>query len=143
MLTSCVDAYTLVTDFGVRHVEASQRNCITECITGDGKAYAGHESKTRSGKTCLAWNVQTPHKHTNSHVGEHNHCRNPDREAKPWCYTPDEDTRWEFCDIKDCLACHEGKMLAAYLYIYIYTYLDFISQVVDRSLRYRHWFYKN
>ena len=105
-------------------MEASQRNCITECITGDGKAYAGHESKTRSGKTCQAWSVQTPHGHTNNHVGEHNYCRNPksDLEAKPHCYTTDKDTRWENCDIKDCLACHEGKMLATY-FMYIYLHI--------------------
>ena len=107
-------------------MEALQRNCITECITGDGITYAGHESKTRSGKTCQAWNVQTPHEHTNNNVGEHNYCRNQksDLEAKPWCYTTDEHTRWELCDIKDCLVSHQGMILTTYfMYIYIYIYI--------------------
>ena len=30
-------------------------------------------------------------------------CRNPDeRLERPWCYTTDTETRWEYCDIPKC-----------------------------------------
>lgn len=31
-----------------------------------------------------------------------NYCRNPDGKPRPWCYTLDPDTRWEYCAIKMC-----------------------------------------
>lgn len=31
-----------------------------------------------------------------------NYCRNPDGRHRPWCYTTDPDTLWEYCDIKVC-----------------------------------------
>jgi hypothetical protein len=35
-------------------------------------------------------------------IGEHNYCRDPDREGKPWCYTMDPEKRWEFCGVPQC-----------------------------------------
>ena len=31
-----------------------------------------------------------------------NYCRNPDGKPRPWCFTLDPNTRWEFCNIKTC-----------------------------------------
>lgn len=31
-----------------------------------------------------------------------NYCRNPDGKPRPWCYTLDPDTPWEYCSIKMC-----------------------------------------
>ena len=31
-----------------------------------------------------------------------NKCRDPDNNVKPWCYTMDPETRWEFCDLIPC-----------------------------------------
>lgn len=31
-----------------------------------------------------------------------NYCRNPDGKLRPWCYTLDPNTPWEFCAIKTC-----------------------------------------
>lgn len=31
-----------------------------------------------------------------------NYCRNPDHKPRPWCYTLDPNTVWEFCAIKPC-----------------------------------------
>ena len=33
---------------------------------------------------------------------DNNHCRNPDNERMPWCYTTDPDTRWEYCKVPTC-----------------------------------------
>merc|ERR1719421_2175725 len=70
-----------------------------------GLSYRGCQTKTVSGKTCQKWTVQTPHRHSrkpanypNAGLGDHNYCRNPDREPAIWCYTTDPQKRWEFCN---------------------------------------------
>ena len=32
---------------------------------------------------------------------DHNYCRNPDWEEKPWCYTMNPSIRWEFCAVRN------------------------------------------
>jgi len=62
---------------------------------------------TKTGKTCMKWTVQTPHKHNrtpqkfpNGGLGDHNYCRDPDGKSKMiWCYTTDSKSRWEYCDL--------------------------------------------
>ncbi|XP_076113410.1 uncharacterized protein LOC143081059 [Mytilus galloprovincialis] len=70
-----------------------------------GANYGGNISKTRSGRTCQAWGVQTPQKHKFSKklADQKNYCRNPDNEPHgPWCYTTDAKKRWEYCAIPYC-----------------------------------------
>ncbi|XP_052706401.1 uncharacterized protein LOC128181881 [Crassostrea angulata] len=68
-----------------------------------GFEYAGRVSRTSSGKTCQRWNSQTPHEHNFGLVAHENYCRNPGgREQRPWCFTTDNTTRWEYCDIPAC-----------------------------------------
>ncbi|XP_037100641.1 plasminogen isoform X2 [Syngnathus acus] len=80
----------------------------TTCATGEGSAYRGTIAATESGKTCQSWSSQTPHKHNRSPENypckglDNNFCRNPDNERKPWCYTTDPDTRWEYCRVPTC-----------------------------------------
>ncbi|XP_049613820.1 plasminogen [Syngnathus scovelli] len=80
----------------------------TTCATGEGSAYRGTIAVTESGKTCQSWSSQTPHKHNRSPENypckglDNNFCRNPDNERKPWCYTTDPDTRWEYCRVPTC-----------------------------------------
>ncbi|XP_077590689.1 plasminogen isoform X2 [Stigmatopora nigra] len=80
----------------------------TTCTTGEGIAYRGSIAVTESGKTCQRWSEQTPQKHNRSPENypckglDNNYCRNPDNERKPWCYTTDPDTRWEYCSIPTC-----------------------------------------
>ncbi|PHJ15423.1 kringle domain-containing protein, partial [Cystoisospora suis] len=60
--------------------------------------YEGCQSKTRTGRTCMPWNTQTPHRHIELITESHNYCRNPDNEDEIWCYTTDPDVRYDFCD---------------------------------------------
>ena len=82
-----------------------------ETLSGTkGNGYRGCQTKTSSGKTCMNWSSQSPHKHINTPekkkdfgIGNHNYCRNPDGEKTIWCYTTDKNKRWENCaPIKPC-----------------------------------------
>ncbi|XP_026197033.1 plasminogen [Anabas testudineus] len=78
------------------------------CATGEGGSYRGTIAVTESGKTCQSWSAQTPHKHNRTPDNypckglDNNYCRNPDNERKPWCYTTDPETRWEYCSVPSC-----------------------------------------
>ena len=55
--------------------------------------YRGTIGTTESHRTCQRWDVQEPHSHsyTNDTFAAggltENYCRNPEGDAKPWCYT--------------------------------------------------------
>ena len=79
------------------------------CYSGNGRGYQGIVSVTESGRRCQFWNVSSPHQHLLAYesypelAGGHNFCRNPGgRGQRPWCFTTDRDTRWEYCDIPEC-----------------------------------------
>ncbi|CAH1786992.1 unnamed protein product, partial [Owenia fusiformis] len=76
-----------------------------------GAEFQGRTSETVTGKKCQRWDSQTPHKHTrrnpadfpdNTLAEASNYCRNPDGDKAPWCYTMDEQQRWEYCAIPYC-----------------------------------------
>jgi len=76
-----------------------------ESFTGNGADYRGCQTRTRSGRTCMKWTSQSPHRHTrtdrnfpNKGLGDHNYCRNPDGDRTLWCYTTDPSSRFEYCD---------------------------------------------
>ena len=81
-------------------------NCYSDFDLG--VSYRGDVAVTMSGKTCQKWISQYPHPHSitplnRSELEGHNHCRNPDGRGKsPWCYTTDNSTRWEYCNIPTC-----------------------------------------
>ena len=79
----------------------------TECFQREDAAdYRGMVSHTKSGRECQRWSDQTPHLHQKTHgrypragLGGHNFCRNPDGNSGAWCFTKDEATRWELCNV--------------------------------------------
>jgi len=74
------------------------------CYTEKGQLYRGTRDFTVSGKSCQMWNATHPHQHEDGLNMEHNFCRNPgSSKARPWCYTNDPDTLWEYCDVPACV----------------------------------------
>jgi len=60
--------------------------------------YTGSAHRTEYGDTCINWR-----KHSQWRVipYDHNHCRNPMRKERVWCYTG-SGTTWEYCDVPFC-----------------------------------------
>ncbi|XP_026556843.1 hepatocyte growth factor isoform X1 [Pseudonaja textilis] len=79
-----------------------------ECMTCNGEGYRGPMDHTETGKECQRWDLQRPHRHPfrpekyPDKGFDDNYCRNPDGKPRPWCYTLDPNTPWEFCSIKTC-----------------------------------------
>ncbi|KAK7892182.1 hypothetical protein WMY93_024145 [Mugilogobius chulae] len=79
-----------------------------ECMTCNGEDYRGPMDHTETGKECQRWDLEEPHKHL-YHPKRYpdrglddNYCRNPDGRQRPWCFTTDPQTPWEYCHIKTC-----------------------------------------
>ena len=89
--------------------EAFKSDCKEDI---NGAQYKGHIDATVSGKLCQPWRSQFPHEHaltTADHFSDEslkdaeNFCRNPFGLAHaPFCYTADENTSWEYCDVPIC-----------------------------------------
>ncbi|XP_076982194.1 factor VII-activating protease [Tamandua tetradactyla] len=86
-----------------------------DCYVGDGYSYRGKVSKTVNQHSCLYWNSHLLLKEkynmfmedAESHgIGEHNFCRNPDGDKKPWCFIKlnNAKVKWEYCDVSACPA---------------------------------------
>ena len=82
---------------------------LEECSGPNCSGYRGRQDITISGRTCQAWNQQTPHQHSNTPENkpdegfEANYCRNPHGNTETiWCYTTDPSTRLELCKPKSC-----------------------------------------
>jgi hypothetical protein len=80
---------------------------LEKCSGKKCNGYRGNQNKTRSGKTCMMWADQSPHKHTRGPEKRpgmgtegkgNNKCRNPDNGDTIWCYTTDPKKRFEYCD---------------------------------------------
>ncbi|XP_042562927.1 urokinase-type plasminogen activator-like [Clupea harengus] len=69
------------------------------CYTGIGLYYRGTESRSRSGRKCLRWNMDP-----SEGLGRHKYCRNPDYSRKPWCHVKTVfGVIKEYCNIPSCL----------------------------------------
>uniref|UniRef100_A0A672IT41 Hepatocyte growth factor-like n=1 Tax=Salarias fasciatus TaxID=181472 RepID=A0A672IT41_SALFA len=97
------------TDPNVRAEECGIPQCSEEvCMTCNGESYRGKMDHTESGKECQRWDSARPHKHRfqpkkyRDKDLRDNYCRNPDNRLRPWCYTMDPKTQWEYCNITVC-----------------------------------------
>ncbi|XP_056622680.1 hepatocyte growth factor [Triplophysa dalaica] len=101
--------WCFTTDPKIRHQECSIPQCSeVECMTCNGESYRGPMDHTESGRECQRWDLEEPHKHL-FHPKRYpdkglkdNYCRNPDGRQRPWCFTTDPNTPWEYCNIKQC-----------------------------------------
>ncbi|XP_058606468.1 hepatocyte growth factor isoform X1 [Onychostoma macrolepis] len=106
--------WCFTTDPRIRHQECSIPQCSEgeskkmECMTCNGESYRGPLDHTESGRECQRWDLDEPHKHL-FHPKRYpdkglkdNYCRNPDGRQRPWCFTTDPSTPWEYCNIKQC-----------------------------------------
>ncbi|XP_077862164.1 apolipoprotein(a)-like [Saccoglossus kowalevskii] len=83
------------------------REDCSECYTDfNGTDYRGAVNTTTNGTECQKWTSLTPHnhsdtpsEHTETGLGNHNFCRNPDNSDGAWCYTTDPGIRVGKCDI--------------------------------------------
>uniref|UniRef100_A0A8C9FZ73 Hepatocyte growth factor n=1 Tax=Pavo cristatus TaxID=9049 RepID=A0A8C9FZ73_PAVCR len=106
-----------------------------ECMTCNGESYRGPMDHTESGKECQRWDLQRPHKHKfrperyPDKGFDDNYCRNPDGKLRPWCYTLDPNTPWEFCAIKTC-----GKFKQNLLLPFPFQNLDTDSSTILQHL---------
>uniref|UniRef100_A0AAR2JSK7 T-plasminogen activator n=1 Tax=Pygocentrus nattereri TaxID=42514 RepID=A0AAR2JSK7_PYGNA len=87
-------------------------NLNEKCATGSGASYRGTWSISGSGAECINWNSTSLRgkKFTARKpeavmlgLGNHNYCRNPDGDSKPWCYVfKKSQVMWEFCSVPNC-----------------------------------------
>ena len=100
-----VGVWCYTTDPDKRWEYCSVPRCVSfqyhhDCQEGipPGLSYLGTMNVTASGRTCKTW------ADTHPHLGEHNYCRNPDRDVSGvWCYTTDPDKKWEYCSVPLCV----------------------------------------
>uniref|UniRef100_A0AAY4CDF7 T-plasminogen activator n=1 Tax=Denticeps clupeoides TaxID=299321 RepID=A0AAY4CDF7_9TELE len=98
-------------------------NTNDKCVTGPGSSYRGTWGISRSGAECINWNATslrgkkftaTRPDASSLGLGNHNYCRNPDGDSKPWCYVyKGTQIVWEFCTLPTCAAGTCGLRAAA------------------------------
>ncbi|XP_021255924.1 hyaluronan-binding protein 2 [Numida meleagris] len=83
-----------------------------DCYEEDSFYYRGRVNQAENGRTCLHWNshmlldfsINAFMEDAESYgIGEHNFCRNPDEDQKPWCFIrKNGKVEWDFCDVSLC-----------------------------------------
>uniref|UniRef100_F6WLY7 Plasminogen activator n=1 Tax=Monodelphis domestica TaxID=13616 RepID=F6WLY7_MONDO len=96
-------------------ISLCSKSATEDCYSGNGTDYWGTQGKTVSGTPCLKWNssrlkskLYTAWKKNarDLGLGNHNFCRNPDGDTKPWCHVlRGSQLTWEFCDVPKCSTC--------------------------------------
>ncbi|CDJ67038.1 hypothetical protein ENH_00029740 [Eimeria necatrix] len=80
-----------------------------------GEGYVGCQTRTRLGRECQNWSVQTPHKHQVLLQQNHNFCRAAAGANYIWCFTTDPDLRSDLVqpgDLFDIVV--EGRFAGPY-----------------------------
>ncbi|XP_076441683.1 neurotrypsin-like [Babylonia areolata] len=75
-----------------------------ECYTGIGEDYRGMMAHTDIGTPCISWHTAglSDRTHPGKGLGDHNNCRNPDGENRPWCWVARG--KFGFCPVPQCSA---------------------------------------
>ncbi|KAJ3604720.1 hypothetical protein NHX12_029459 [Muraenolepis orangiensis] len=80
-----------------------------DCLRSDGAGYRGDLQVSSTGLPCLVWTNLTReedvvHPDSETGVGDHNYCRNPDSSEGPWCFIggPDGTVQRQACSIQPC-----------------------------------------
>jgi len=71
-----------------------------DCFTPETQ-YNGKLTCTTTGTTCQVWTSDFPHISNYKRFGDNNFCRQSSN-YDPWCYTLDENTRWDYCSVPKC-----------------------------------------
>uniref|UniRef100_A0A8D0EVF1 Kringle domain-containing protein n=1 Tax=Strix occidentalis caurina TaxID=311401 RepID=A0A8D0EVF1_STROC len=98
---------------------------LDDCYEKASSKYRGRVNQAANGKTCLHWNshilldypINAFMEDAVSYgIGEHNFCRNPDEDEKPWCYiVKNHKVEWDFCDVSPCSG--TGKELEVWQHV--------------------------
>jgi len=118
--TTMLDYYTYHREGGVKPKAdgcAFSEDMGTDGWKTNNAGYRGCQHRTRSGRSCVAWNtldtttvaaLASDQKSADDTDGTHSFCRNPDaggglgRRKTIWCYYEKADvTKWEYCDPLD------------------------------------------
>ncbi|XP_077999538.1 plasminogen-like isoform X2 [Glandiceps talaboti] len=108
---SNADEEPLRTDWMDNPYDYYQRLFEENCYNGNGESYRGDASTTIDDMECANWlsltdiAAITPDSHPDAGLGDHNYCRNPDGDRKPWCYVTDEEgalDAWKYCLLTSC-----------------------------------------
>jgi len=75
-----------------------------DCYIGSGDQYEGLLTHSATGRKCKNWLDEGTYSSSVHGIGNHNYCRNPagGQKTKPWCFTVDPSTEWEYCDVPEC-----------------------------------------
>ncbi|XP_064610534.1 serine protease svh-1-like isoform X2 [Liolophura sinensis] len=80
-------------------------HALQDCYTGRGTDYRGTASNTEKGTECVSWESApsiNPQTYPDEGLGDHNFCRNPDNDTRPWCWVNVQENKFGFCDLQPC-----------------------------------------